>query len=382
VACPRCLSQDTKFCYYNNYNVNQPRHFCKNCQRYWTAGGTLRNVPVGAGRRKNKTGNLQQQRENEASQNGSSFQLDSGEFSSGLGSPKAKLSHPKRMPGQGSPLRSPGSSSPFGSESGIAMGSPPCSLYQNGRLPFQSFNSCSQGFTTPELSAVGSSDTASTLRGQRRVCLPAGIGVDKDCSRSPRSEQVQDASLLKQQREATSDTVSEWAVKTGGPSGRFFNGEWPHGYNLDWDGKHAHPVSQGFAPVLTSYSTSTAGPTPAASTWTPAWAWMGNPQWTGAPQQPPSATLGKRQGGRVEGVPPAKTLRTDVEPSLSFSSRWPMLQGRTPSTEVRSNSTLKQLFQNPELEPSNVGCEPKDTFMSRLFMNASAARPVPSPLTI
>nr|KYP45420.1 Dof zinc finger protein DOF5.2 [Cajanus cajan] len=45
---------DTKFCYYNNYNVNQPRHFCKHCQRYWTAGGTMRNVPVGAGRRKNK----------------------------------------------------------------------------------------------------------------------------------------------------------------------------------------------------------------------------------------------------------------------------------------------------------------------------------------
>ncbi|XP_022968067.1 cyclic dof factor 1-like [Cucurbita maxima] len=55
LPCPRCNSTDTKFCYYNNYNVNQPRHFCKNCQRYWTAGGTMRNVPVGAGRRKNKT---------------------------------------------------------------------------------------------------------------------------------------------------------------------------------------------------------------------------------------------------------------------------------------------------------------------------------------
>lgn len=54
VPCPRCRSSDTKFCYFNNYNVNQPRHFCKNCQRYWTAGGTMRNVPVGAGRRKNK----------------------------------------------------------------------------------------------------------------------------------------------------------------------------------------------------------------------------------------------------------------------------------------------------------------------------------------
>ncbi|CAN4084204.1 unnamed protein product [Withania somnifera] len=54
IPCPRCKSMDTKFCYFNNYNVNQPRHFCKGCQRYWTAGGALRNVPVGAGRRKAK----------------------------------------------------------------------------------------------------------------------------------------------------------------------------------------------------------------------------------------------------------------------------------------------------------------------------------------
>lgn len=54
LRCPRCDSSGTKFCYYNNYNVNQPRHFCKDCQRYWTVGGTMRNVPIGAGRRKNK----------------------------------------------------------------------------------------------------------------------------------------------------------------------------------------------------------------------------------------------------------------------------------------------------------------------------------------
>lgn len=54
IPCPRCKSMETKFCYFNNYNVNQPRHFCKGCQRYWTAGGALRNVPVGAGRRKSK----------------------------------------------------------------------------------------------------------------------------------------------------------------------------------------------------------------------------------------------------------------------------------------------------------------------------------------
>lgn len=54
IPCPRCNSTDTKFCYFNNYNANQPRHFCRGCHRYWTAGGALRNVPVGAGRRKSK----------------------------------------------------------------------------------------------------------------------------------------------------------------------------------------------------------------------------------------------------------------------------------------------------------------------------------------
>ncbi|KAI7746197.1 hypothetical protein M8C21_016275 [Ambrosia artemisiifolia] len=54
LPCPRCDSMNTKFCYFNNSNVNQPRHFCKSCQRYWTAGGTMRNMPVGAGRRKKK----------------------------------------------------------------------------------------------------------------------------------------------------------------------------------------------------------------------------------------------------------------------------------------------------------------------------------------
>ncbi|KAL5100225.1 hypothetical protein RYX36_004552 [Vicia faba] len=58
VPCPRCKSMDTKFCYYNNYNIKQPRHFCKNCQRYWTSGGTTRKMLVGAGRRKNKISSI------------------------------------------------------------------------------------------------------------------------------------------------------------------------------------------------------------------------------------------------------------------------------------------------------------------------------------
>lgn len=55
LRCPRCDSSNTKFCYYNNYNLTQPRHFCKTCRRYWTKGGALRNVPIGGGCRKNKT---------------------------------------------------------------------------------------------------------------------------------------------------------------------------------------------------------------------------------------------------------------------------------------------------------------------------------------
>ncbi|CAN4088132.1 unnamed protein product [Withania somnifera] len=54
IKCPRCDSIHTKFCYYNNYSLTQPRYFCKTCRRYWTKGGTLRNIPVGGGCRKNK----------------------------------------------------------------------------------------------------------------------------------------------------------------------------------------------------------------------------------------------------------------------------------------------------------------------------------------
>lgn len=53
--CPRCDSTNTKFCYYNNYNKSQPRHFCRACKRHWTKGGTLRNVPVGGGRKNKRT---------------------------------------------------------------------------------------------------------------------------------------------------------------------------------------------------------------------------------------------------------------------------------------------------------------------------------------
>lgn len=53
LPCPRCDSTNTTFCYYNNYNLSQPRHFCKSCRHYWTQGGTLRDIPIGGDSHKN-----------------------------------------------------------------------------------------------------------------------------------------------------------------------------------------------------------------------------------------------------------------------------------------------------------------------------------------
>jgi hypothetical protein len=54
--CPRCGSGNTKFCYYNNYSRSQPRYLCRACRRHWTEGGTLRDVPVGGGRKNRRGG--------------------------------------------------------------------------------------------------------------------------------------------------------------------------------------------------------------------------------------------------------------------------------------------------------------------------------------
>ncbi|KAL3624070.1 hypothetical protein CASFOL_032886 [Castilleja foliolosa] len=54
--CPRCNSLDTKFRYFNNNSLTQPRFYCKTCKRQWTVGGNLRNIPFGGkSRRGNQT---------------------------------------------------------------------------------------------------------------------------------------------------------------------------------------------------------------------------------------------------------------------------------------------------------------------------------------
>ncbi|KAF4376705.1 hypothetical protein F8388_025576 [Cannabis sativa] len=129
LPCPRCNSMDTKFCYYNNYNVNQPRHFCKKCQRYWTAGGTMRNVPVGAGRRKNKNSasHYRHITVSEALQNGRT------DVSSGIHSP-----HPS--------MKSNGTVLTFGSDAPLCE-----SMASVLNLADKNLRNCTQnGFLKPE----------------------------------------------------------------------------------------------------------------------------------------------------------------------------------------------------------------------------------------
>ncbi|CAA7054601.1 unnamed protein product [Microthlaspi erraticum] len=59
-VCPRCNSDNTKFCYYNNYSHSQPRYNCKNCRRHWTHGGAQRNIPIGGKGHKAKRAKVDQ----------------------------------------------------------------------------------------------------------------------------------------------------------------------------------------------------------------------------------------------------------------------------------------------------------------------------------
>ncbi|KAL1818440.1 hypothetical protein ACET3Z_013309 [Daucus carota] len=54
LKCPRCDSEDTKFCYFNNNKSSQPRYRCKKCNRFWTQGGKLRDIPSSAAKRRVK----------------------------------------------------------------------------------------------------------------------------------------------------------------------------------------------------------------------------------------------------------------------------------------------------------------------------------------
>ncbi|KAJ4711832.1 Dof zinc finger protein [Melia azedarach] len=139
--CPRCNSTNTKFCYYNNYSLTQPRYFCKTCRRYWTEGGSLRNIPVGGGSRKNK-------RSSSSSSPASSKKLPD------LVTPPSNLSqssahqNPKIHEGQDLNLAFPGTQG-FRSISELVQ-IPPMENNNKSQIP----NSSSTTTTTSQLSAL------------------------------------------------------------------------------------------------------------------------------------------------------------------------------------------------------------------------------------
>ncbi|CAK9137597.1 unnamed protein product [Ilex paraguariensis] len=98
LKCPRCDSTHTKFCYYNNYSLSQPRYFCKTCRRYWTKGGTLRNIPVGGGCRKNKKVSSKKSNEQTVNQNPGSSSNNPTDLQ--LSYPEVQFSHLTNLLGQ------------------------------------------------------------------------------------------------------------------------------------------------------------------------------------------------------------------------------------------------------------------------------------------
>lgn len=105
--CPRCDSTNTKFCYFNNYSLTQPRHFCKACKRYWTRGGALRNVPVGGGCRRNKRSSNSKSNNNNNNNNNSkspasSTSTDGRQATNNSGSTSTISSHSNSFSGPAS----------------------------------------------------------------------------------------------------------------------------------------------------------------------------------------------------------------------------------------------------------------------------------------
>ncbi|MED6222111.1 hypothetical protein PIB30_061259 [Stylosanthes scabra] len=96
LKCPRCDSTNTKFCYFNNYSLSQPRHFCKACRRYWTRGGALRNVPVGGGCRRNKK-NKRSNSRSKSPPNNNNSNHQKQQISSAIPSNHEFIGHPHQL---------------------------------------------------------------------------------------------------------------------------------------------------------------------------------------------------------------------------------------------------------------------------------------------
>ncbi|CAM6026821.1 unnamed protein product [Sphagnum balticum] len=354
--CPRCDSLDTKFCYYNNYDVNQPRHFCKNCQRYWTAGGTLRNVPIGAGRRKSK----HVQACHGAVANGSVMSIvrpDSQETAQQL-LPYGEISLMGGFQVSGSACQK---SAVDGTQNDVgATGEVPSNMEKR-----QGVDECVHSLSEPH--SIATQEAAKT--GGLRLLHP---GLQPDVGGSYRPLSIRDG------------------CGAGSPFG-FYNGAWPYGFNVGWTGAvpTVSPGAVGPGQLLPGNGITTWNPPP-TGVWTGAgvlpWAslipgmpgspWVVPPGWGGGWTVPlpwaASATastvngsvqptsrlpgmttpvLGKHpreqlEGRRVDGALWApKTLRTDDPKEAAQSSVWNALGMPNPPSGVCSKSSNQKQRQ-------------------------------------
>ncbi|CAN6450846.1 unnamed protein product [Victoria cruziana] len=164
LRCPRCDSVNTKFCYYNNYSLAQPRHFCKTCRRYWTRGGALRNVPIGGGCRKNKRSGIRVSTvPSSSSQRGLTFADGSitqlvGGMTSPVSSSSSSLIHPSESSAMKLSHCLPSSSSMDFHVSGLPFGGPQpgaFNQYPSFRMPPPASSSPSSASTRMNSSTFG-----------------------------------------------------------------------------------------------------------------------------------------------------------------------------------------------------------------------------------
>lgn len=326
LPCPRCDSLDTKFCYFNNYNVNQPRHFCKNCQRYWTAGGTLRNVPVGAGRRKNKHSASHQK---SVMPSFGAVRNDSGDLAhqripcSGVTTAqfnfRASQTKPRLLPqevGSITGLDSPSSATlTFGPASPLCESMTAASLTVHKTTPFQNRGSSAEvqnnGNCKASRDAVPQARSGFISPNNRNHETTASIGW------LPTDESVSGSSLTTQavRREAPEvETGSDPALRElkandeghsvweNGAGFSNFVGPWQYGFNMAW--------SNPMAPASTSVLQNDNGANPA-----PAFA------------PPNSLTWNMPPGGLWTGVPWPLMHTTMWGPPPEWAGSWSMPWG-------------------------------------------------------
>lgn len=336
LPCPRCNSMDTKFCYYNNYNVNQPRHFCKNCQRYWTAGGTMRNVPVGAGRRKNKnsTSHYRHLTVSEALQN-------------------ARTDVPNGVQGHHSSLKSNGTVLTFGTNAPLCE-----SMASVLNLADKTMRNCTRnGFHKPE---------------ELRIPVPYGGGENGDDHSNGSSVTAKDS------KDELSKTGSQEQVMQNSqgfpPQMPCFPGApWPYPWNsTQWSPPVPLPpfcppgFPMPFYPAATYWGCSVPG------TWNIPWLPQpSSPNQTAPSSGPNSPTLGKHSrekntlnsNSSGEEEPPKennaerclwipKTLRIDDPGEAARSSIWATLGIKNDKVDSVSGGGLFKAFQ-PKSEDKN-----------------------------